>query len=90
MTCVSKRACVHDEEICKSCQLLHHGPSRCVAIDLLASSQQQLLMFFQFVERFRKRIEKFVRMHFRTLARERFILTLAKQKRKSVVANMKQ
>jgi len=31
-----------------------------------------------------------VRMHSRALARERFISTFAKQKRKSVVANIKQ
>jgi len=90
MTCVSKRACVHDEEVCRSCKILHHGLSHCVAIDLLAPSQQQLLMFFQFVKRFRKRVKKLVRMHFRALARKRSISTLAKQKRKSVVANMKQ
>jgi len=73
MTCVSKRACVHDEGICKSCKIFYHELSRYVAIDLLAPSQRQLLMFFQFVERFRKRVEKLVRMHFRALARERFI-----------------
>jgi len=78
MTCVSKRAYVHGEEVCKSCKILHHGLSRYVAIDFLAPSQRQLLMFFQFVRRFRKRVEKLVRMHSRALARERSISTLAK------------
>ena len=35
MTCVGKRACIRDNEICTHCKILRHEQNKCIAISLL-------------------------------------------------------
>ena len=35
MTCVGKRACIRDNEVCTHCKILRHEQNKCIAISLL-------------------------------------------------------